>query len=292
MGLLDSFLYGKGILVGDGGVGTMLISGGQSPEDCLEWLNTGDPEAVLAVHRAYAESGADVLTTNTFCANFPRLASFGLNERMSELNFSGARLARQIADSAGREILVAGSVGPAYPPMDSGDFPHREFVNSVSTQCRALVDGGVDYIFFETMRSMEQIEASLEGARLVGDLPIFCTMSFPNRGKTSSGISPRDAVRAICSMGLQAFGVGCGPGPVANEKILEEIFLEDPFFPVIVQSSSGLPRRQGGSYVYDLSPDEMASHAVRCREIGARYIGGCCGTSSHHIRAVAQVLRK
>ncbi len=291
MGLLEAFLDGEQILIGDGGMGTMLIAGGQSPNDCLEWLNTGEPDAVLAVHEAYVEAGADVLSTNTFSGNFPRLASYGLAERMRDLNLAGARLARQVADGAGREILVAGSVGPAYPPSDSGDFPYRDVVNSVSTQCRALAEGGVDFIFLETMRSVEQVQASLEGVRSAGGLPVFCTMSFHYRGRTASGLAPADAILALGSMTLRAFGVGCGAGPADNEEILRKIFSEEPKFPVIAQSNAGLSRREGSAVVYDVTPEEMAAHALRCREIGARYFGGCCGTTPDHIRAVARALR-
>ncbi len=291
MGLLQAFLDGEGILAGDGGMSTMLIAGGQSPDDCLEWLNDGEPEAVLAVHEAYLEAGADVLTTNTFGGNFPRLASYGLAGRMHELNLAGARLARKVADGAGREVLVAGSVGPAYPPSDEGDFPYKDAVDTVSNQCRALAEGGANFIFLETMRSVEQVQASLEGARAACGLPVFCTMSFHDRGRTSSGLAPEAAVRELGAAGLEAFGAGCGAGPEGMEEILRKIFSESPKFPVIAQSNAGLPRRENSRLVYGLTPGEMADHALRCLEIGARYIGGCCGTTPADIRAAARALR-
>ncbi len=143
MGLLQDFLEGKRILVGDGGMGTMLFSQGRSPGDCLELLNADEPGAPLSVHEAYLDAGADVLTTNTFGGNARRLAPHGLSGRMHELNLTGARLARlarQAAGAAGREVLVAGSVGAAYSPADSGDFPFEDARDIFSAQCRALAD--------------------------------------------------------------------------------------------------------------------------------------------------------
>ncbi len=292
MSLLQDFLEGKRILVGDGGMGTMLVSQGRSPGDCLELLNADEPGAPLTVYEAYLDAGADVLTTNTFGGNARRLAPHGLSGRMHELNLTGARLARQAAGAAGREVLVAGSVGAAYSPADSGDFPFEDARDIFSAQCRALAEGGVDFILLETMESVEEVRAAAEGARSAGGLPVFCTMSFHDRGRTSSGLAPGEAVRELSALGLQSFGAGCGAGPGEMEETLRRILSARPGVPVIAQSNAGLPREEGSRLVYDLTPEQMAAHALRCREIGARYIGGCCGTTPAHIRAAARALRK
>ncbi|MFQ5914539.1 MAG: homocysteine S-methyltransferase family protein [Nitrospinota bacterium] len=293
MGLLKAWLEGERFLLGDGAMGTMLQAAGLAPGEAPERLNAEDPQVVHPVHEGYLSAGAEVLTTNTFGGNRIRLALHGLGDRLFELNRAGAAIARRAADACGREVLVAGSVGPTGSLLEPiGDLPFGEAKAAFAGQCRALAEGGVDFILLETFSDLEEARAAAEGARSACDLPLFCTMTFDAHGRTMMGTSPEEAAAALGRLGVQALGSNCGNGPAEMERTLARMREARPSVPLIVQSNAGIPRVVGGEIAYEVGPEEMAAHAVRCLDLGARYIGGCCGTTPEHIRAMGEALRR
>ena len=293
MDLLDEWLTRDGFLLGDGAMGTMLQAAGLEPGEAPERLNTASPKTVRSIHEAYLSAGADVVTTNTFGGNRVRLALHGLDADAAALNRAGAAVAREAADTCGRRALVAGSVGPTGSLLQPvGDLSFEEAQEIFAQQCRVLAEGGVDFILLETMSDLEEVRAGAEGARMACGLPIFCTMTFDTHGRTMMGVSPREAAWALVRIGIRAIGSNCGNGPAEMERILREMVREDPGVPLIVQSNAGTPLMEEGKVIYGADAKKMAAHALRCREAGARYIGGCCGTTPEHIRAMGEALRR
>lgn len=274
-------------------MGTMLQAAGLEPGDAPERLNTASPKVVRSIHEAYIAAGADVVTTNTFGGNRFRLSLHGLNGCTRELNQAGAGIAREAADGSGRRVLVAGSAGPTGALLQPvGELSFEDARDIFAEQCRGLAEGGADFILLETMSDLEEVRAGAEGARVACGLPVFCTMTFDTHGRTMMGVSPRRAALEMAGAGIRAIGSNCGNGPSEMEKILNEMSLANPGLPLIVQSNAGIPRAREGEVRYEAGAREMAAHAVRCREGGARYIGGCCGTTPAHIRAMSEALRR
>lgn len=293
MDFFNKWLGGDGVLMGDGAMGTWLQSAGLEPGDAPERLNVENPEAVLSVHLAYLEAGADVVTTNTFGGNRFRLDLHDAGDRVHEWNKAGAAVARRAADAETREVLVAGSIGPTGAFIEPvGDLSFDEAKREFSVQCAALAEGGADFILIETMSDLEEVHAAVEGARVAGNLPVLCTMTFDTHGRTMMGTSPEEAVRAAVDFGILAFGSNCGNGPDEMEKISEKMLETSPGIPLIIQSNAGIPRMEGEQVVYDVDPGRMARHAGRLQELGVRYIGGCCGTGPDHIRAMLETIKK
>ena len=292
MNLLEKWLDGEGVLLGDGAMGTMLQSAGMEPGDAPERLNVENPEAVRFVHEAYLQAGSDVITTNTFGGNRHRLGLHDAEDRVFEWNKAGATAARQAAGTQDREVIVAGSVGPTgFLLQPVGELHFDEAKNNFTEQCAALAEGGADIILIETMSDLVEVRAAAEGARAGGNLPVFCTMTFDTHGRTMMGTSPEEAVRAASDFGVLAFGSNCGNGPDEMEHISDKMLKTSPEIPMIIQSNAGIPRMEGEQVVYEADPDRMARHARRLQKLGVRYIGGCCGTTPEHIRAMIETLK-
>lgn len=292
MDFFSEWLRSDGVLLGDGAMGTMLQSAGLEPGDAPERLNVENPKAVLSVHAAYLEAGSDVLTTNTFGGSRPRLELHDAGTCVHEWNKAGAAIARRAADGEARPVIVAGSVGPTGALLEPvGDLPFDEAKHAFSAQCAALAEGGADIILIETMSDLEEVRGAVEGARAACDLPVLCTMTFDTHGRTMMGTSPEEAVRTAADFGILAFGSNCGNGPDEMERIAEKMLETSQDIPLIIQSNAGIPRIEGDQVVYEADPARMARHAKRLRELGVRYIGGCCGTTPNHIHAMFESLK-
>ena len=292
VGLLQRFLTKGGLLVGDGAMGTMLQASGLEPGEAPEGLNLIRPRAVREVHQAYADAWADVLTTNTFGANRFRLSLHDLEEGVPEVNRAAAGIAREAALGAGREILVAGGMGPTGALLEPiGDLPFEQAREAFAEQCRALAEGGVDFLLIETMSDLEEVRAAVEACHRNCDLPVLCTMTFDMHGRTMMGTAPEEARKTAERLGVDAFGANCGNGPFEIEAIMQEM-ADSSRIPLIVQPNAGRPRLADGQINYGVTPERMAEHALRCFETGVRYIGGCCGTTPEHVRAAGEALRR
>jgi 5-methyltetrahydrofolate--homocysteine methyltransferase len=275
----------------DGAAGTYLQEHGLEDGAPGELWNVERPDAVEALHRAYAGAGARILTTNTFGGTAPRLALHGLDDRVRELNLAGAAIARRVADEYG--ALVAGDVGPTGELLEPlGTLSHERAVELFTEQIAALRDGGADIVLIETMSDLGEVEAAAAAARIVDPrLEMVITLSFDTNLHTMMGVGPAQAARSAASLGAVAAGANCGRGPAELEAILEQMGEARPEGLLLIgQSNAGLPVLQGDRFSYDVSPGDMAAHARRLRDLGVDVIGGCCGSTPEHIAAMSAAL--
>jgi 5-methyltetrahydrofolate--homocysteine methyltransferase len=289
---LHTLLATSGPILADGGMGTMLMAHGLTVGNAPELWNVEHPNRIQAVHRGYVEAGAQIILTNSFGGNRLRLALHDLAERAAELNQAAGRIARRVADAASHPVVVAGSMGPTgglLKPL--GELDYETMVEVYQQQAAALAEGGVDVFWVETMSSLEEVRAALQGARQAApDRPSVATMTFESRGHTMMGVSPEKALDALAGEALAAFGANCGNGPGEVEAALEKMRAVAPDTTLVAKSNAGLPHMEGMIPVYDAGPPEMAAHAVKAHQLGARIIGACCGSTPEHIQAMARAL--
>lgn len=293
---LDALLAQKEIIIADGAMGTNLIELGLPDGASGELWNAARPDLVKSVHQSFADAGSEILLTNTFGANRYRLAQHKLEHRVRELNVAGARIVRGVADSAGRPIVVAGDMGPTGDMLEPmGTRTVAEAEDAFFEQAQALKEGGADIAWIETMYSEDELDAAVRAAQRAG-LPFVATMTFDTGGRTMMGVQPEDAARRIRESQCHpvAFGANCGVGPAQlMDSIVglargggEEIV-------VVAKSNCGLPVLDANNRVsYNGTPEVMATYACLARDAGARIIGGCCGTTARHIKAMVEALAK
>jgi methionine synthase I (cobalamin-dependent) len=290
---LQALLARKPVLLADGAMGTSLFAAGLATGEAPELWNLGHLERVRAVHRGFIEAGSDLILTNSFGANRCRLALHGAQARVAELNRAAARLARAEAEAAGRPVLVAGSIGPTgelFEPIGALDRAHGEAV--FAEQATALADGGCDLLWIETLSAAEELEAAVAGAARTG-LPIVATMTFDTHGRTMMGLTPAAAMALRANLAVRpvAFGANCGIGPAQLARsVLDLAAAAAPGDLIVAKGNCGIPRYLDGLIHYDGSPAVMAEYACLARDAGARIIGGCCGTTPLHLRAMAEAL--
>ena len=289
-----AFLARPGAIPADGAMGTVLFAAGLASGEAPEPWNVTYPDRVRRVHREYLEAGARIVLTNTFGGTRCRLGMHGASARVTELNTAGARLARAEVDAAGKDALVAGDVGPTgqiLAPL--GDLDPAEAVSAFAEQAAALVQGGVDVVWIETMSALEEIEAAIEGVRRVeSTIPIVATLSFDTRGHTMMGVSPADAVRTLTRLGAAAVGANCGTGPDELVAAIAAMHRAAPDAVLVAKSNAGMPELVEGDVVYGGTPPAMAAYAVEAHAAGARIIGACCGSTPAHVAAMAEALRR
>ncbi len=283
----------EAVILADGGMGTMLMAAGLKPGDSPELWNVERADEVRSIHRGYLAAGAQIILTNTFGGNRRRLMHRQLEKRAVELNQAAAGLARAEADAIEAPVVVGGSIGPTGVLMAPlGDLTYDEVVLIFEEQAGALVSGGVDVLWVETMSDLQELQVAVEGCRKVAvGFPIVATMTFDSHGHTSMGVAPEAAVEAFAEMRLVAFGGNCGNGPAEIEGVIQSMHALAPDAMLIAKSNAGLPHMVDGRQVYDATPEVMAEHAQRVRELGARIIGACCGSTPEHIQAMGQALK-
>lgn len=275
------------ILVGDGAIGTMLYSKGVGLEANFEHLNLINPQIVLDLHMEYIAAGSQIIETNTFGANYTRLQPIGLENRVAEINRKGASLARQ---AAGRDVLVAGSMGPlARVKGEERTLSSTEQQEIFKTQASALAEGGVDLLLLETFPDTGQMENAISACISTG-LPVVASMTFTEGGTTPSGTTAEDAARRLSSAGADVIGANCGAGPLELLKIVRRMASASTL-PISAYANSGFPEFVDGRHIYRCTPDYFARMAAEMVTNGATIIGGCCGTTPDHIRAVASLLQ-
>jgi len=278
------------IMVADGAMGTMLqeagLPSGEAPEG---WL-LKNPDAVKGVHRAYIEAGSDLILTCTFGGSRTRLAQYDLGDRVAEINQRAAEIARKAASD---EVYVAGDIGPLgefLKPL--GSLTYEEAVDIFAEQAAALAKAGVDVLYIETMAALNEVQAAVEGAlRIANGIPITATLSFDSHGRTNMGVRPEKAAGALVELGVTALGANCGATLEMTLGAVEKMHEIAPESPLIVKPNAGKPRLVGDDVVYDATPEQMAEYARRFIDLGARIVGGCCGSTPEHIAAIAQAMR-
>jgi methionine synthase / methylenetetrahydrofolate reductase(NADPH) len=279
----------RGGVVFDGAMGTQLYQRHVFINASFEGLNLVQPDLVCEVHRAYAEAGAEVLTTNSYGANALRLAAFGLEDRADDIVRAAAALARECA---GPDRWVAGSVGPVGEVPFGRDLDEAARVALLVRQTRALEEGGADFAIYETLSSTEDVRRACAAAAAGGSLPYILSFTVNREGDTSRGealdrlvAGVADAPRAPLALGLN-----CGDGPDSTLAALERL-IRCTNLPIVVQPNAGQPRPVDGRMLYMTSPEYLATYARRYFELGARAVGGCCGTGPEHIREIARSVR-
>ena len=275
----------------DGAMGTMLYAKGVFINQCYDELNVRAPDLVRDVHRAYVKAGAEVLETNSFGANRVKLAQFGLAEQVHELNRRAAELAREAAEG-GRDVLVAGAVGPLgiriepYGPTSSEEA--RAFFRE---QLEGLKAGGADCFILETFGDLDELGQAIAAARDVdATMPVIAQMTIGADGLTPYGATPEDVVHALDRFGADVIGLNCSVGP---QTILEAVEKMVPVTrkKISAQPNAGMPRDVGGRSMYMASAEYMAEYARHLVHAGAKVVGGCCGTTPEHIRAMCEFVR-
>ena len=282
-----------GPILADGALGTMLFAAGLQFGDPPETWNVAHPEVVRRIHRGYLDAGSRIVMTNTFGGNRLRLALHGLEGRVAELNRTAAILLRAEVDAAGGRALVAGDIGPTgeiMAPLGTLDASEAEDV--FAEQASALIAGGVDLIWIETMSHLSEIEAAIKGVRRASPgIPIVATMTFDTRGFTMMGVSPEAAVTALAAAGADAVGGNCGNGPDELLPVIEKMHAIAPDVVLVAKSNAGMPELVDLRAVYRAEPPLMAEAALGFRAAGARIVGACCGSTPAHLAAMAETLR-
>jgi 5-methyltetrahydrofolate--homocysteine methyltransferase len=278
---------GDGPLIGDGAMGTMLEAAGLPAGSCRELWNVEQPDKVLAVHRAYVEAGADIIETNTFFGgNRIQLAKWGLEERAREFVHAAVRLAREAAG----DRIVSVSIGPTGEVLAPlGNLDPAQAADAFRGQAAVAAEAGVDAATIETFYALDEIKLAVEAALAAG-LPVMATMTFEPSGRTMMGVAPADAARALTDYGAAVVGANCGTGPELMLPVVEAM-LAATDRPIMVQPNAGMPRLVGGKTTFPATPETMADYAERFVALGVKLIGGCCGTTPDHIRAMARRIR-
>ena len=284
----DDLLARPGAILADGAMGSELMAQGLELGAAPEGWNVAHPERVATVHAGYAAAGSQVLLTNSFGASRFRLERHGLADRLDELNRAAASVARAAAPGA----LVAGDIGPSglmLAPL--GPLSVAAAREGFAAQARALVAGGVDLIWIETMADLAEAAAAVTGVQDVAPgLPVVVTMTFDTKGRTMMGVRPEQAVKELSRLGVAALGANCGNGPAEMLEVLDRMVAVAPAVPLVVKANAGMPRLVEGRAVYDAGPEVMAQYATAAQQRGARIIGACCGSTPDHLAAMATAL--
>lgn len=276
------------VVLFDGGTGTRLYELGVYLNRCFDELNLSSPSMVEDVHRAYVAVGCDVIETNTFGANRIKLEKHGMGDQVEAINEAGARIARRAAGSDG---LVAGAIGPLGIRIEPwGPTSVEESAAMFATQAAALEAGGVDLFSVETFYDLAEIEAAVAGIRRVSKLPIVAQMTLEDDGNSLEGVAPETFGPRLAALDVSAVGVNCSVGPAAMLDAIERLASVVPL-PIVAQPNAGKPRSVENRNLYLCSPEYMATFARRFIEAGARIVGGCCGTTPDHMKAIRRAIR-
>ena len=282
------------ILVADGATGSNLQKMGLKPGRPPEDLIIDDPDTIVKLASSFVEAGSDIILTCTFGGTRMRMKDSKYQDRTPEVNIRAAQLARKAA-STRSDVLVAGSMGPVgalikpYGPLEAEDVKA-----TFAEQAKALAEGGVDLLLIETMFSLEETTAALEGAKSVTDLPIVISFSYDRGTRTMMGVKPKDVIKKYSDMGATLVGANCGTTLENMEAVIKEYAATIPNFPLWVKPNAGVPRmdietEQG---IYDMGPEDMATYAKKYVELGARVVGGCCGNTPEHVAAIVKAVKQ
>ncbi len=279
----------NGVHVFDGAMGTMLYAKGIYVNRCYDEINLSNPSLVQEVHREYVKAGAEIVQSNTFGANRPKLENHGFGAQVQEINYKAAKLARE---AVGAKVYVAGAMGPLGIRIEPwGPTSFDEARGFFREQAEALLDGGVDLIVLETFTDLTEIRQAMLAVReLTFDVPIIAQMTIGEDTATGYGTEPEVYIRRLEEWGAEVIGLNCSIGPKPMLEAFERITqLTDR--PLSAQPNAGMPQDLGGRKIYLCSPEYMAKYARRLLQVGVRFIGGCCGTTPEHIKTITDAVR-
>ncbi len=289
----------QGLFFLDGAMGTQLIDRGISVGKCNDYLNIESPEIISDIHRTYLQAGSDAVITNTFGANKFALARHKLAEETIRINKAGAQIARQ---AAGNEHYVLGDIGPTGDFLEPlGSLKPAECKEAFIQQAEALLEGGVDGFIIETMTALDEITIAIEAVKSVcGDLPVFASMAFDKAGddfKTMMGVDVEAMSEKIISLGIDAIGFNCGTLSLDEyvelaEKLVSAVRKLSDDVAIFAEPNAGKPELVDGKAVYKVSPEDFTAAAEKIYSTGINIIGGCCGTTPAHIKALNSRLKK
>ncbi|GAC1414918.1 MAG: bifunctional homocysteine S-methyltransferase/methylenetetrahydrofolate reductase [Acidobacteriaceae bacterium] len=293
-------LFAGARVLGDGAMGTMLYARGIFINRCYDELNLSQPETVAAVHTEYLQAGAEIIETNTFGANFFRLERFGLRDKVRDINLAGIRIARQcvaqIQEKQASDAFVAGAVGPLGVRLEPlGKVGLDEARAAFAEQIAALAEGGpgigADLLIVETMTSLaEASQAVLAAQQVAPSLRVLVMMTVDEEGNCLDGASAETAAARLTELGADAVGCNCSAGPATVLSVIERM-RKSTHLPLAAMPNAGMPREVEGRNIYMASPEYMASFARKFLQAGATFLGGCCGTTPSHIRAMRSAIR-
>jgi methionine synthase / methylenetetrahydrofolate reductase(NADPH) len=275
------------VIVADGGMGALITSAVPRLR-CPEEANLRAPETVVSLHVGYIQAGAELIETNTFGANRRKLAAHYLEDEVEAINSTAVRLAREAREISGKEVFIAGSIGPL---GDAGERTVGERGGVFAEQATILEGRGADVFVIETFFDLVELEAAIEAVREVSRLPIVALLTFDEEAQTLAGVTAREAARRLADLDLAAIGANHGAGPQAALAALEEMGSDG--LPLVAMPNIGLASLAGGRVIYPhATPDYFGEFAAQARALGARIIGGCCGTTPLEITAIAQAVEE
>jgi len=278
-------------ILADGAMGTMLHARGVGFDKCFDELNLTNPSAVAEIHREYIEAGAQLILTNTFGANRFKLGKHGLEEKVVQLSQAGVDLAKRVVAASFRDVLVAGSVGPLGVRIAPfGRVQPEQARTAFAEQIGALSEAGAELIVIETMSDLYEIREAIKAARQVCSLPLVASVTFTRDDRTVLGDDPAKVARMLKETGVDVIGVNCSGGPAQLLRILKQMCQAVPDGKFWVKPNAGWPEQVGGRIMYPADAEYFGDYALSFREMGARIVGGCCGTTPQHIAAMHKAL--
>lgn len=288
---VEAISAGSRPLLADGATGTVLQGMGLKAGEAPERWTIERPAAIREVARGYIEAGCDIIYTNTFGANRLRLKLGGLESRVAELNRNAARLAREEIEAAPRRVFLAGSIGPSGELLEPyGELSPSAAREAFAEQAAALGEAGVDAIVCETFTDLSEALLCLEAVRSHTSLPVMVSLAFGAGGRTMMGNTPQAAVSKLGEAGAVAVGTNCSVGPDEMIPVIRAMKAASPRVPLLAKPNAGMPQIVGDKTVYAVGPESMAGFAGRMRELGVAIVGGCCGTTPAHLRAMGEAL--
>jgi len=281
-------------ILADGAMGTYLHEHGISFESCFDALNLSNPAVIADVHREYIEAGAQIILTNTFGANAVKLAKHGLVNELNQINAAGVELARRVVSASFKKVLIAADVGPIGVRLAPfGRVQPEDAYRIFSQQIGALISAGVDLLVLETFTDKYEMREAIRAAKEIdSSIPIVSSMTFTRDDRTLLGDDPRKVVKAFADYGADVIGINCSGGPNQLNRILREMRTVMPEGKFWVKPNAGWPEQLGGRIFYSASAEYFGDYALSFWQAGADVIGGCCGTTPAHIRAMYEALGK
>jgi 5-methyltetrahydrofolate--homocysteine methyltransferase len=290
--LLAALKEGK-VLVSDGAWGTFLHQRGLQVGECPESWNETHRDDVFAIAKSYVDAGADMILTNSFGGSPIKLNHYGLKEKASVLNELAAAISRE---AAGDNHFVLGSIGPTGAMLMMGDVTEQELYEGFFLQAEALKRGGVDAICVETMSALDEAQIAVRAAKEATGLEVVCTFTFEKKVaehfRTMMGVTPQEIINTLKPVGANIIGANCGNGFEQMIDIVKDMRNVDKTIPILVHANAGLPIFKDGKTVFPETPEMMASRVQLLISSGANIIGGCCGTTPEHIKALAKEIKK